>query len=60
MTSDTQSKSQPEQQISDPHGELSDGDIVELISFFQLLDKWDREYKMLKVVEEVRSSPSIG
>jgi hypothetical protein len=35
MASDTQSKSQPEQQNSDPHGELSDGYIEDLVRFFQ-------------------------
>jgi hypothetical protein len=43
MARDTQTNSSPEPQSSDSHGELSDRDIEELISFFKLLDEWDRE-----------------
>ena len=56
MTSDKQTKSQPLQQNNDSdrgRTNLSESDIAELISFFQLLAKWDRGY-MLKAVPEVK------
>ena len=48
MTSDKQSESQPVQQNNDPKPRrtLTDGEIEELISFFQLLARWEREGKI--------------
>lgn len=50
MTGDKQTESQPLQQNNDPKPArtLTDADIHELISFFQLLDEWDREAKALE------------
>jgi hypothetical protein len=50
----SETDSQPVHQNNEPDGALpalSDSDIEELIRFFQLLARWDREYK-LKVVQE--------
>jgi hypothetical protein len=54
MTSDNQTESQPVQQNNDPepHRTLTDADIEELISFFQLLDEWDREARSKSLSEE--------
>jgi hypothetical protein len=54
MTNDKQTESQPVQQNSDPKPQraLTDSDIHELISFFQLLRKWDRESKALESREK--------
>jgi hypothetical protein len=53
MTSDKQTESQPVQQNNDPkpHRTLTDAGIEELISFFQLLAKWDRETKSKSLSE---------
>jgi hypothetical protein len=47
MTIDKQTESQPVRQSNDakPQRTMSDSDIHELISFFRLLDEWDREAK---------------
>jgi hypothetical protein len=47
MASNKQNESQPVRQRNDhrPQRTLTDSDIEELISFFQLLDEWDREAK---------------
>jgi hypothetical protein len=54
MTSDNQTEFQPAQQNNDPepHRTLTDADIEELISFFQLLDEWDREARSKSLSEE--------
>lgn len=59
MTSDNQTESQPVQQNDDPKPQraLTENDIEELISFFQLLDEWDREAKALESARK-RKTPS--
>jgi hypothetical protein len=50
----SQTKSQPVQQNDEPdctQPNLSESDIGELVRFFQLLEKWDRQYR-LKVAQE--------
>jgi hypothetical protein len=38
---------------------LSDNDIEELVSFFQLLAEWDRQYKLNQPVQEDASNDGV-
>jgi hypothetical protein len=60
MTSEKQTESQSVRQGTDlkPQRILTDSDIEELISFFQLLAKWDREAKALEPCKKTEDAPS--
>jgi hypothetical protein len=59
MTNDKQSESQALEQNNDPTPQrtLTEDDIHELISFFQLPRKWDREAKALESSKPTKETP---